>query len=72
MHHPFGAHTRNSRLIRLRKFKGQQTAGPEGDGETQVVSVLEWPSVEAAHRDQSYLLLFQKIHCGAVSIEKDK
>ena len=25
-----------------------------------------------AHRDQSFLLLFHKIHCGTVSIEKDK
>ena len=32
---------------------------------------LEWPSLEA-RRDQSSLLLFQKIHCGAMSIEKDK
>ena len=32
---------------------------------------LEWPSLEA-RRDQSYLILFHKIHCGAVSIEKDK
>ena len=32
---------------------------------------LEWPSLEA-RRDQSSLLLFNKIHCGAVSIEKDK
>ena len=32
---------------------------------------LEWPSLEA-RRDQSFLLLFHKIHCGAVSIEKDK
>ena len=32
---------------------------------------LEWPSLEA-QRDQSSLLLFHKIHCGAVSIEKDK
>ena len=32
---------------------------------------LEWPSFEA-RRDQSSLLLFHKIHCGAVSIEKDK
>ena len=34
---PFGALTRNFRLIRLRKFRGQQPAGPAGDGETQVV-----------------------------------
>ena len=32
---------------------------------------LECPSLEA-RRDQSSLLLFHKIHCGAVSIEKDK
>ena len=32
---------------------------------------LEWPSLEA-RRDQSSLLLFHKIHSGAVSIEKDK
>ena len=37
MQHPFGALTRNFRLIRLRKFRGQQSAA--GDGETQVVSV---------------------------------
>ena len=30
----FGALTRNFRLIRLRKFRGQQPAGPAGDGET--------------------------------------
>ena len=33
--------------------------------------MLEWPILEA-RRDQSSLLLFHKIHCGAVSIEKDK
>ena len=73
MQHPFGALTRNFRLIRLRKFRGQQPAGPAGDGETQVVwaDEFEWPSLEA-WRDQSSLLLFHKIHCGAVSIEKDK
>ena len=32
---------------------------------------LEWPSLEA-WRDQFSLLLFHKIHCGAVPIEKDK
>ena len=32
---------------------------------------LEWPSLEA-RRDQYSLLLFHKIHCGTVSIEKDK
>ena len=38
MQHPFGALTRNFRLIRLRKLRGQQPAGPAGDGETRVVS----------------------------------
>ena len=32
---------------------------------------LEWPSLDA-RRDRSSLLLFHKIHSGAVSIEKDK
>ena len=36
-----------------------------------VIDELEWPSLEAC-RDQSSLLLFHKIHPGAVSIEKDK
>ena len=39
MQHPYGALTRNFRLIRLKKFRGQQPAGPTGDGETWVVSV---------------------------------
>ena len=38
MQHPFGALTRNFRFIRFRKFRGQQPAGPAGDGETRVVS----------------------------------
>ena len=32
---------------------------------------LEWPSRDA-RRDQSSLLLFHKIHAGAVSLVKDK
>ena len=32
---------------------------------------LGWPSLEA-RRDLSSLLLFHKIHCAAVSIEKDQ
>ena len=55
---------------------GQQSAGPAGDGEKtssvgEVLDELEWPSLEA-RRDQSSLLHFHKIHCGAVSIEKEK
>ena len=37
----------------------------------KILDGLEWPSLEA-RRDLSSLLLFQNIHCGAVSIEKDK
>ena len=37
----------------------------------KMLDELEWPSLEA-RREQSSLLLFHKIHCGAVSIEKDK
>ena len=38
---------------------------------SEMLDELEWPSLEA-RRYQSSLLLFNKIHCGAVSIEKDK
>ena len=37
----------------------------------EMLDELEWPSFEA-RRDQSSLLLFQKINYGAASIEKDK
>ena len=37
----------------------------------EMLDEIEWSSLEA-RRDQSSLLLFHKIHCGAVSIEKDK
>ena len=37
----------------------------------EMLDELDWPSLEA-RRDQSSLLLFHKIHCGAVSIEKNK
>ena len=47
-----------------RRWRNTSSVGKMLDG-------LEWPSLEA-RRDQSSLLLFHKIHCGAVSIEKDK
>ena len=62
----FGALTRNFRLIRLRKFR--DSGPPINVGE--MLDELKWPSLEA-RRDQSSMLLFHKIHCGAVSIEKD-
>ena len=37
----------------------------------KMLDELEWPSLEA-RRDQSSLLLFHKIHCGAVLNENDK
>ena len=37
----------------------------------KMLEELEWPSLEAC-RDRSSLLLFHKIHSGAMSIEKDK
>ena len=37
----------------------------------EMLDELEWPSLEA-RRDRSSLLLFHKIHSGAVPIEKDK
>ena len=38
---------------------------------SEMLNKLEWPSLET-WRDQSSLLLFHKINCGAVSNEKDK
>ena len=74
--HRYIRYIRNFRLIRLRKFRGQQPAGScrrwrNTSGVGEMLDELEWPSLEA-RRDQSSLLLFHKIHCGAVSIEKDK
>ena len=37
----------------------------------EMLDELEWPSLEA-RRNRSSMLLFHKIHSGAVSIEKDK
>ena len=76
MQFPFGALTRNFRLIRLRKFRGQQPTGPAGDGETRVVWAkclmsLNGHLLRPRGSSPPYFLL-HKIHCGAVSIEKDK
>ena len=39
----------------------------------EMLEELEWPSLEAGRpRDGSSLLLFHKLHSGAVSLEKDK
>ena len=68
---PFGALTRNFRLIRLRKFRGQRPAGPAGDGETRVVSAKCLLGLNG-HRLIPVGISPPRIHCGAVSIEKDK
>ena len=49
MQHPLGALTRNFRLIRLRKFRGQQPAGSARDGETRVVSAKCLMSLNGHH-----------------------
>ena len=77
MQHPFGALAQNFRLIRLRKFRGQRTAGPAGDGDTRVLSakclmslnghVLRHIGISPPCSDSLSLDSF-----AAVSIEKDK
>ena len=47
-----------------RRLKNRNSVG-------EMLDELDWPSLEA-RRDQYCLLLFHKIHCGAVPIEKDK
>ena len=37
----------------------------------EMLDELQWPTLEA-WRDQSSLLFFHKIHCGTMSIDKDK
>ena len=75
---PIGALTRNFRLINTQIEKVQRTAArwtcrrwQNTCSVGEILDELEWPSLEA-RRDQTSLLLFHKIHCGAVSIKKDK
>ena len=37
----------------------------------EMLDELQWPTLPA-WRDQSSLLFFHKIHCGTMSIDKDK
>ena len=69
MQDPFGSLTRN---FRLRKFRGQQPTGPARDGVTRVVSVKCLMSLNGQLFRPGGTSLFDKIHCGAVSIENDK
>ena len=78
MQHPFGALTQNFKLIRLRKFRGQWPAGPAGVGrKTSSVGKLECLMSLNGHLLRPIgisppCFSFDKIHCGAVSSEKDK
>ena len=73
MQHRFGAVTIHTRFTR--KFRGRQPVGPAGDGETQVVSIICLTSLidHLEVRGVKFCLpLLPKIHCDAVSVEKDK
>ena len=65
----------NSKLQTNQVEKVQRTAARwiwrNTSSVNEMLDELEWPSLEA-RRDRSSLLLFNKIHSGAVSIEKDK
>ena len=72
MQHPFGA--LSHQIAKVQRTAAYSTA-PAGDGETRVVSA-KCSTILNGHllrpigtRDQSSLLLFNKIYCGAVSIE---
>ena len=76
MQHPFGALTQKLQINQVEKV--QRTAARltcrrwrNASRVSEMLDELEWPSLEAC-RDRSSLLLFHKIHSGAVSIEKDK
>ena len=55
---------RTAARLTCRRWRNTSSVG-------EMLDELEWPSLEA-RRDRSSLLLFHKIHSGAVSIEKDK
>ena len=52
-----------SSIVGIRSSVQRTVGDDEGD-------MLEWPSLEGP-TDGSFLLLFNKIHCRAVSVEKD-
>ena len=76
MQHPFGTLTVKLRFNKWRRYRGRQPAKPAGGSATLVV--LEKCSRRCcnglleARRDQPSLLFFHKIHCGIMSIDKDK
>ena len=71
MQHPFGAFTQ--KVEKVQRTAASWTCGRWRNTSSvgEMLDELEWPSLEA-RRDRSSLLLFHKIHSGAVSIEKDK
>ena len=76
MQPPFGALTVKLRFNKWRRYRGRQPTGPAGGWRNtssvgEMLDELQWPTLEA-RRDQSSLLFFHKIHCGAMSIDKDK
>ena len=66
-----GAHSVKLRFNRWRMYRGLQPAGPAEGGATLVVLARCSMSCNS-RRDQSSLLFFHKIHCGTMSINKDK
>ena len=71
MQSPFGALIVKLRFNKWRRYRGRQPAGPAGSSVGEMLDELQWPTLEAL-RDQSSLLFFHKIHCGTMSIDKDK
>ena len=76
MQHPFGAPHSKLQINQMEKVKRTAARSTcrkwrNTSSVGEMLDELEWPSLEA-QRDQSSLLFFHKIHCGAVSIEKDK
>ena len=72
---PFAALIVKLRFNKWRRYRGQQPAGPAGGGATLVV--LEKCSMSCNGQlwrpgGISSLLFFHKIHCGTMSIDKDK
>ena len=59
---PFGA-----LIVKLRFNKWRSNTSSVGE----MLDELQWPTLEV-RRDQSSLLFFHKIHCGTMSIDKDK
>ena len=75
MQHPFGALIVKLRLNKWRRYRGRQPAGPAGGGATIVVLArCSMCSNGQLWRPGgiSPLCFFHKIHCGIMSIDKDK